>query len=191
MKIIFYLEHRIRTSKSQVLRCVPLHTLQDNLAWTVGTAATDFFASENGKLQSFLRWNFAFQNFDNNVASTQDGFITIPNDSLAASFYMKATVNEQWYYFSRAFGNISVVNMHDTEYAPGRLVAALLTTSTRVTLFNQTIDQKFIMHLGRNFRTGTLPANFSAMRGISSTKLRYKEVSAQVELKIDLSKLRH
>ena len=143
---------------------------------TVGTAATDFFASENGKLQSFLRWNFAFQNFDNNVASTQDGFITIPNDSVAASFYMKATVNDQWYYFSRAFGNISVINMHDTEYAPGRLVAALLTTSTRVTLFNQTIDQKFIMHLGSNFRTGTLPANMAA--GLANAMSSSDDVNA-------------
>ena len=143
---------------------------------TVGTSATDFFASENGKLQAFLRWNFAFQNFDNNVASTQDGFLTIPNDSSAVSFYMKATVSDQWYYFSRAFGNISVVNMHDTEYAPGRLVGALLTTSTRVTLYNQIIDQKFIMHLGRNFRTGTLPANMAA--GLAASMSPSDDVNA-------------
>jgi len=144
---------------------------------TVGTSATDFFAnSENGKLQAFLRWNFAFQNFDNNVASTQDGFLTIPNDSAAVSFYMKATVSDQWYYFSRAFGNISVVNMHDTEYAADRLVAALLTTSTRVTLYNQIIDQKFIMHLGSNFRTGTLPANMAA--GLAASMSPSDDVNA-------------
>ncbi|MHC4690510.1 MAG: hypothetical protein ACYS5F_12870, partial [Planctomycetota bacterium] len=115
----------------------------------VGSTTTDFFADEQGRLEAFLRWNFAFNNFDNNVASSQDGFLTIPNDSAAVSFYMRATVNPQWYYFRR------------TAASPLE-IAALLTTSTRVTLYNQIIDQNYIMHLGSNFRTGTLPANMRA-----------------------------
>ena len=116
---------------------------------TVGSSATDFFADDVGKLEGFLRWNFAFQNFDNNVASTQDGFITVPNDSAAVSFYMKATVNPQWYYFRRT--------------ATSSLeIAALLTISTPVKLYNQLIDQNYIMHLGRNFRTGSLPSGLAA-----------------------------
>ena len=116
---------------------------------TVGSSATDFFADDVGKLEGFLRWNFAFQNFDNNVASTQDGFITVPNDSAAVSFYMKATVNPQWYYFRRVAG------------APLE-IAALLTISTPVKLYNQLIDQNYIMHLGKNFRTGSLPSGLAA-----------------------------
>ena len=116
---------------------------------TVGSSTTDFFADEQGRLESFLRWDFGFQNFDNNVASTQDGFLTIPNDSANVSFYMKATVNPQWYYFRR------------TSASPLE-IAALLTISTPVKLYNQIIDQNYIMHLGKNFRTGTLPVNMAA-----------------------------
>ena len=116
---------------------------------TVGSSATDFFADDVGKLEGFLRWNFAFQNFDNNVASTQDGFITVPNDSAAVSFYMKATINPQWYYFRRTASSALEI-------------AALLTISTPVKLYNQLIDQNYIMHLGKNFRTGSLPSGLAA-----------------------------
>jgi len=130
---------------------------------TVGSSATDFFADDVGKLEAFLRWDFGFQNFDNNVASTQDGFLTIPNDSSNVSFYMKATVNPQWYYFRR------------TASSPLE-IAGLLTTSTRVTLYNQIIDQNYIMHLGRNFRTGTLPVNMAA--GLLSSMSPTDDVNA-------------
>ena len=114
------------------------NTLTEVLGMTFPSSYTDFFADEQGKLQTILRFNGAI----NTSLLSDEDYVTD-----GTSVWVKGDINEKWALLPSTF--------FGAQYA-----AALVTIPNRITV-SPTVALSQTMYGGPNFRSPTIDGNFN------------------------------
>lgn len=114
------------------------NTLTEVLGMTFPSSYTDFFADEQGKLQTILRFNGAI----NTSLLSDEDYVTD-----GTSVWVKGDINEKWALLPSTF--------FGAQYA-----AALVTIPNRITI-SPTVALSQTMYGGPNFRSPTINGNFN------------------------------
>lgn len=114
------------------------NTLTQVLGMTFPSSYTDFFADEQGKLQTILRFNGAI----NTSLLSDEDYVTDGTD-----VWVKGDINEKWALLPSTF--------FGAQYA-----AALVTIPNRITI-SPTVALSQTMYGGPNFRSPTIDGNFN------------------------------
>jgi len=114
------------------------NTLTSVLGLTFPSTYTDFFAEENGKLKTFMRFVGAL---DTSLLGSDD-YVTD-----GTSIWVKGEVNEKWV--------ITPSTIFGAQYA-----AALVTLPNRVTI-QPTVALGQTLYAGENFRSAAVPSNWN------------------------------